>query len=135
MTLPRAVRVRPIPLLLIFYGVASLLHFSHNAEFLADYPNLPVWLSRVWVYVAWSCITTVGVVGWLLTRAGRQAAGLILIAGYAALGFDGLLHYRQAPFASHTTAMNVTILLDVCAAALLLIAVAVVAARRLRRIA
>jgi hypothetical protein len=33
--------------LLALYGLASLAHFAHNAEYLAAYPNLPAWLSRV----------------------------------------------------------------------------------------
>ena len=34
--------------------------------------------------------------------------GLVVLALYAAVGFDGLLHYTRAPFAAHTGTMNLT---------------------------
>jgi hypothetical protein len=52
--------------LMIAYGVGSLVHFVHNAEFLAEYPNMPMWLSRADVYVAWLGITAIGVAGYVL---------------------------------------------------------------------
>jgi len=103
------------------YFLTSLGHFAHNAEFICEYPNLPVWLTRAKVYAAWAAITSVGVVGLLLVRNKRfMAMGLLLIAVYAALGFDGLGHYAVAPLGLHTLAANVTILSEVAVAALLL---------------
>ncbi|MGQ0651943.1 MAG: hypothetical protein ACT4P4_06695 [Betaproteobacteria bacterium] len=59
-----------------------------------------------------------------MARADRaRRHGLALIALYAVLGFDGLAHYALAPLAQHTLAMNMTIWLEVAAAALLLFAV------------
>ena len=52
--------------LLALYGLASLVHFVHNAEHLVDYPNLPVWLSRFQIYGAWCGITALGIVGYTL---------------------------------------------------------------------
>ena len=123
--------------LLLAYGAASLVHYAHNAEFLADYPNMPAWLSRAKVYVAWLGVTAIGVLGYLLVRRGHQLSGLCVIALYAALGFDGLAHYRLAPLSAHTAAMNLTIWLEVATAALLFTAavgLAVNAASRDRRL-
>lgn len=125
--LPRALLI-----LLLAYGAASLLHFVHNAEFLAEYPNMPAWLSRAKVYGAWLGITAVGALGYLLVRLRYRLAGLCVIAVYAALGFDGLGHYSLAPVSAHTSMMNATIWLEVLAAALLLIAAAGLAAKQLR---
>lgn len=111
-------------LLLLTYGLASLFHYAHNAEFLADYPNMPGWLSRTKVYFAWLGVTAVGMTGYLLFRRGHKLIGLSVIALYAALGFDGLAHYSLAPMSAHTATMNVSIWLEVAAAALLLIVVA-----------
>ena len=113
--------------LLLLYLAASLVHFSHNAEYLADYPNLPPWLTRGGVYLAWMGETSLGILGYVLYRFGRRLAGLALVGVYAAFGFDGLLHYTRAPFDAHTTAMNFTILFEVVAAAVLLIHVAMLA--------
>lgn len=113
---------RPVPrallVLLLAYGTATLLHFVHNAEFLADYPNMPAWLSRAGVYVAWLGLTLVGVLGWLLVSRGYRLAGLCLFVMYAVLGLDSLGHYVLAPMSAHTIAMNFTILLEVTTAAL-----------------
>lgn len=117
--------------LLALYLAASLLHFAHNAEYLADYPNLPAWLTRMHVYVVWIGQAAIGLGGYTLYRRGWTVAGLLLIGSCAALGFDGLLHYTRAPFAAHTAAMNFTIWFEVAAAALLLIAI--VASRAKRR--
>lgn len=110
--------------LLLLYGAASLIHFTHNAEFLRDYPNMPGWLSRSAVYAAWIAVTAIGICGYVLWRRGRQILGLSVIAAYAALGFDGLAHYALAPFEDHSATMHLTIWLEVAAAALLLATVA-----------
>jgi hypothetical protein len=122
-----------LPWLLVVYGVASLGHFTHNAEYLADYPNLPAWLTRAEIYATWVGITTVGLVGYLLYGRNHQLSGLALLAIYAAFGLDGLLHYTRAPFARHTALMNLSILFEVTAAALVLCAAALLAARHLRQ--
>ncbi len=110
----------PLLLLAVLYGAASFAHFWHNAEYLADYPNLPAWLLRWQVYATWLGIAAVGALGLVLLRAGHRAIGLVLLAVYAVVGFDGLAHYARAPMASHTFAMNFTIWAEVVAAALLL---------------
>ena len=122
-------RSAPIGGMLLLYFAASLLHFAHNAEYLADYPNLPAWLGRADVYLVWLGLAAVGVVGYALYRGGWRLAGLCLLGAYAISGFDGLLHYTRAPFAAHTAAMNFTIWFEVVAAGLLLVAVVASLAR------
>lgn len=117
--------------LLGLYLLASLLHFVHNAEFLADYPNLPAWLTRSTVYLTWAVQAAIGACGFVLYRRGWKSCGLLLIGLYAAFGFDGLLHYSRAPVGAHTVAMNLTIWLEVAAAAALLVAVVFAAHRHL----
>ncbi|MEO7386599.1 MAG: hypothetical protein ABIX37_06670 [Gammaproteobacteria bacterium] len=104
----------------LFYTAASLLHFTHNAEFLADYPNLPASFTRVGVYGAWLAVTAIGALGYAMLRIGWKVAGLLLLAAYAAFGLDGLAHYSLAPFSAHTGMMNFTILFEVAMALLLL---------------
>lgn len=116
---------RPVSFLLLLlaatYCLASLLHFVHNAEYLSAYPNLPSWLSRSQIYAVWFAITSIGVIGLWLERGNYPLLGLILVAAYALLGFDGLGHYAVAPMSAHTFTMNFTIWAEVVAAALLLI--------------
>jgi hypothetical protein len=105
----------------LLYGFASLVHFTHNAEFLADYPNLPRWLTRPQVYISWFCIAATGLFGYWLYRSGKRWTGLGVLAVYAAVGLDGLLHYGRAPLTAHTAIMNTTIWFEViCAVALLI---------------
>ena len=117
---PRTAKL--LPPLLFLYAATSLVHFTHNAEFLHEYPNMPGWLSRSHVYIAWVAVTTIGAGGYLIWRRGHAILGLCVIAGYAALGFDGLAHYLLAPFRDHSVAMHLTIWLEVAAAAALLAA-------------
>ena len=112
--------MKALPLLLVLYGIASFVHFWHNAEFLTDYPNLPAWLTPVQVYAVWLGVTAVGVLGYCLWRGRWRRFGLVILALYAAIGFDGLLHYVRAPLGAHTGTMNLTIWSEVVAAALVL---------------
>ncbi len=106
--------------LMLLYAAASLLHFTHNAVYLREYPNLPDWLTATGVVAAWCATAVVGVVGyWLYSRHSRRA-GLLTVGIYAAFGFAGLDHYVVAPIAAHSVMMNLTIVFEVaCAAALL----------------
>jgi hypothetical protein len=45
---------------MLIYGAASLLHFLHNAVYLRDYPNLPLWLSAGGVMGAWMIVAGTG---------------------------------------------------------------------------
>ena len=119
-----AIRIDVLLTFLVAYAAAGLFHYSHNAEFLDQYPNMPAWLSRAQVYTAWLGVTAVGVVGFFLARSRYPFLGLIVLAVYGLLGFDGLGHYGVAPVSAHTLVMNVTIWLEVVTAALLLAAVA-----------
>jgi hypothetical protein len=130
MSVPNS-KQRTLFALLLIYGAASLMHFVHNAEFIAEYPNLPSSWSRVHVYLAWIALTAVGIVGWLLVSRGYLSIGLALLATYAGLGLDSLGHYVLAPLSHHTLAMNVTILLEVTAAGLVLVEVVRQATRRM----
>jgi hypothetical protein len=121
-----------MPWLLALYAGASLLHFTHNAEHLAQYPNLPASWTRADVYLAWCGVTAVGLLGYVLYRGGFPRVGLTLLAIYGGLGFDGLLHYTRAPIGHHSAAMNFTIWLEVAAAAVFLMSVASVATWHIR---
>jgi hypothetical protein len=121
-----------LPWLLIAYAASSLLHFVHNAEHLAQYPNLPASWTRADVYAACCCVSLLGVVGYVLYRRGYRSAGLTVMSLYAGLGFGGLLHYSRAPIAHHSAMMNATIWAEVVAAALLLVSLAGVATESVR---
>jgi hypothetical protein len=110
---------KPFMVLVAAYFLTSLGHFAHNAEYLCEYPNLPAWLTRAKVYAAWLAITAVGLAGLILMKNKPVATGLLLVAVYAALGFDGLGHYAVAPMAHHTLGANITIVSEVAAAAML----------------
>src|SRR5262249_43672957 len=95
--------------LLALYFVASVAHFSHNAEFIAFYPNMPASITRETVYLAWLAITAVGLAGLVTWRFGWPALGALLLGAYGALGLDGLQHYTLALCSEHTLAANMTI--------------------------
>ena len=118
---------------MLLYGAASLIHFMHNAMYLALYPNLPPWLTPVGVLASWLVVGGTGAVGYWLFHRGSTVPGLIVIALYAALGFAGLDHYAVAPISAHSLAMNATIIGEVIAASALLIVTAWTAIRTSER--
>jgi hypothetical protein len=124
---------RALPWLISLYAAASFIHFAHNAQYLAYYPNLPAAWSRAEVYVAWCGLSAVGALGYVLYRRGNLRVGLSTLALYSLAGLGGLLHYTRAPISHHTAAMNWTIWTEVTAAALLLVDIACVRAGRLVR--
>ena len=120
----RSLQDRTLLLVLLLFGAATLVHFVHNAEFIADYPNLPATWSRSTIYAGWLGMTAVGLAGWALVARGFRVIGLVVIAVYSALGLDSLGHYVVAPLSAHTLAMNATILVEVTFAGLVLLEVA-----------
>jgi hypothetical protein len=118
--------------LLALYGVASLVHFSHNAEYIAFYPNMPTWLTKEKVYLAWLAITGVGIIGATLVAAGWHTTAALFFAAYGAFGLDGLAHYTLALCSEHTLAMNFTIWFEAAAGVTLAVSTGWFALRRAR---
>lgn len=122
---------KPLWLLVGVYFVASLAHFAHNAEYIAFYPNMPDWLTREKVYLAWLAVTGVGVASLVFTWRGWRVPGALCLAVYGALGLDGLGHYTLALCSEHTLVTNVTIWSEAVAGLVLLIVSTVLAKRHL----
>jgi hypothetical protein len=118
-------------LLLGTYFVASLAHFAHNAEYIAYYPNMPAWLTREKIYLAWLGVCGVGVAGLVALRFRLTTFGGFLIAAYGALGLDGLAHYTLALCSEHTLVTNITIWSEALSGAFVLLASAVLVTRHL----
>jgi hypothetical protein len=118
-------RVKGLLVILLVYCSASLFHFVHNAVYIADYPNLPAWISVAGIYLTWLGITSIGLVGYLLLRHGYRFIGLVTFAIYAAFGLDGLAHYSLAPMSAHTFTMNLSIWSEAVTAVVVLVAVTV----------
>ena len=117
-------------ILIAMYFIASLAHFVHNAEFIAYYPNMPTWLTRDTVYVAWLIITSIGFIALVMLRLGLHAIGIALISVYGAFGLDGLLHYTLALCSQHTLVTNITIWSEAISGFVLMLAAALILSRR-----
>jgi hypothetical protein len=116
--------------LFALYTAASLVHFTHNAEYIAFYPNMPQWIRSETVYLAWLGVASVGCLG-LLARAFRwHRVALVFMAVYGALGIDGLAHYTLALCSEHTLAANLTIWAEVLTGLALLVVSVVMLVRR-----
>ena len=111
--------------LVALYFIASLAHFSHNAEYLAFYPGLPQWLTREAVYVAWLGVTSVGALAAVLFVQGIHSPALFVLAVYGGFGLDGLAHYTLAPGSEHTRVANATIWSEATTGLLILLVSAV----------
>jgi hypothetical protein len=112
---------RRLSLIMVVYGVTSLMHFAHNAVYLREYPRMPPWLTASGVWAAFVALTAIGVLGYCVYRFRSRTVGVLLIAAYAVLGFGGLDHYVVAPVAAHSIVMNLTIAMEAAAAAALLV--------------
>ena len=119
---PGGMKYPPRPLLIIgfVYLVASLTHFVHNAEFIDEYPNLPAWLARSDVYLAWAATLIPCVLAYWAWARGREAWAFGLFAAWSALGFLGLDHYYIAPVSAHSKSAIFTIFFELLAGAGLL---------------
>lgn len=117
-------------LLFALYTLASLTHFAHNAEYIAFYPGLPVWMTRESVYLAWLAVAAVGGLALIASRLGWSRLAAVLLVAYGLLGADGLLHYTLGLCSEHTLATNLTIWAEV----LLGVTLACAAALRLKRL-
>jgi hypothetical protein len=102
-------------LLVAIYFVASLLHFSHNAEYIALYPNMPAWITRENVYLAWLAVSGVGLLAAALWIVRWRATATIVLGFYGLLGVAGLAHYALALCSEHALVMNLTIWFEVLA--------------------
>ena len=122
---------KPLWALLALYFAASLAHFTHNAETIAYYPNMPAWGTRETVYLAWLAITAFGVAGIVLSRLGWRFLGAVAMLAYGLFGLDGLAHYTLALCSEHSWAMNLTIWSEAGAGLLLALGCAVFASRLL----
>ena len=120
-----------IQLLLLIFFAANLMHFVHNAEYIAYYPGIPSWLTREKVYLAWLAGACLGLSGLLVYRTKLKVLGLELVAAYGALGMDGLAHYTLALCSDHTLVINLTIWFEVLAGLALLLASAALIGRTL----
>ncbi|MDM4766564.1 hypothetical protein [Pelomonas sp. SE-A7] len=118
--------------LALAYCIASFVHFSHNAEYIAFYPGMPGWLTREHVYLIWLAITGLGAAAWLLaTRFKRPAAALALLGVYGAFGLDGLAHYTLALCSEYSLMANISIWSEAVTGLVLLLVSAVLLVRRL----
>lgn len=130
MTLPAPVLPRYVWVLVAAYFVASLAHFSHNAEYIAVYPGMPAWLTPEKVYLAWLGVTSVGVAAFALLSFGFATPALLLLGVYGAFGLDGLAHYTLALCSELTVLANVTIWAEATTGVVLLLSSSLVLSRR-----
>ena len=107
------------------YIVGSFIHHFHNAQFIADYPNMPTGFPPAIAYVVWGTVTAVGLAGYYAVRRGYEILGLGALGLYGAYGLLVLGHYQLAPISAHTVGANVTIWIELVTGALLLGTVAV----------
>jgi hypothetical protein len=117
----------------VLYFVASLAHFSHNAEYIAFYPNMPKGLTREQVYLVWLAITGLGAIGFAFLRLRWTVAGAAFLLAYGAMGLDGLGHYWLALCSEHSIAANITIWAEAVTGVVLAISCGVFIARVFKR--
>jgi hypothetical protein len=91
------------------YGLCTFAHFTHHAEFLVYYPNLPEGLTREVVYLLWMAVTVVGMAVVPFSMLGMGVVAGLLLALYGLLGLSGLAHYSLGAWEEHTLVANLLI--------------------------
>jgi hypothetical protein len=117
--------------LVVLYFIASLAHFTHNAEYIAFYPGMPTWLTPEKVYLAWLGVASVGFAALALLSFGFPVPAVLMLGIYGAFGLDGLAHYTLALCSEHTVVANITIWSEATTGLLLLLASSAALGRRL----
>ena len=118
-------------MLVVLYFIASLAHFTHNAEYIAFYPGMPAWLNPEKVYLAWLGVTSVGLAALWVLSFGLPTPAVLLLGIYGAFGLDGLAHYTLALCSEHTIWANITIWSEATTGLLLLLVSSLAIGRRL----
>jgi hypothetical protein len=91
------------------YGLCTFAHFTHHAEFLVYYPNLPEALTREVVYLLWMAVTVVGMAAVPFSMLGMGVVAALLLALYGLLGLSGLAHYSLGAWEEHSLVANLLI--------------------------
>ena len=134
--------MRPVPalflprhvwVLVVLYFIASLAHFTHNAEYIAFYPGMPPWLTPEKVYLAWLGVTGLGFAALCLSSFGLFIPAMLLLGIYGAFGLDGLTHYTLALCSEHTLWANITIWSEATTGVLLLLVTSLAIGRQSAR--
>lgn len=99
---------------------ASVLHYVDNVAFFAEYPE-PPWISPGIIDAFWFVMTPLAPAGYALLRRGALQSGALLLHVYAICGLLSLGHYRYAPICSVSPRINLLILLEAAAAAVLVV--------------
>jgi hypothetical protein len=84
--------VSVLAILLIASIVSTAIHYTDNAVNIEDYPQ-PGWLTETQIYVAWALLTSIGIAGYGLYRAGRYLPAHLLLTVYSYTGVSSLGHY------------------------------------------
>lgn len=98
----------------------SAHHFGHNAFVLDRYPG-PGWITPTVVVVVWAVMAPLLVGGAVLVRHGRRATGRALLVVWGLLSLASVGHYAYGDARSMGAVVHATILLDVGAAAVLVV--------------
>ena len=110
-----------MPILLIANLVASVLHFGDNMLRFGEYPE-PRWITGPHVVDGlWFVITPLLAVGWWLARRGRKWTAVGAFWLYGVLSLFVLGHYLYASPAELPFRINLFILTEALAAALLIL--------------
>ncbi len=117
-------------ILLLVNLVASALHFGDNMFRFREYPE-PAWITGPHVVDAlWLVITPLLGVGWYLARRERKWAAVGVLWSYGVLSMFVLGHYLYAAPSSLSVRVNLFILLEASAAALLVVLAPVLSSSR-----
>lgn len=100
-----------LKILLIACIVSTAIHFTDNYLYIEQYPQ-PDWITPSSIYISWSTLTVIGIVGYWLYKSQRFWLAYLCLVFYSFCGLDSLGHYVYGPMSEFSPKMHVFIAMD-----------------------
>lgn len=88
--------------------VATILHYTDNFIFFADYPA-PVWMHSHQVWIAWLILAPFAVVGYIQYAKGNFWVAYLCLCVWAVTSVGGIAHYFFGSLSAFSVKMHIFI--------------------------
>ena len=106
-------------LFLIISIISTNLHYTDNATFIDLYPQ-PDWITVSSIYITWSVMTFVGIIGYWLYTQEKLWISYLCLGIYSVTGLSSAAHYFYGTWSNFSLKMHALIWLDVLTGAFVL---------------
>jgi hypothetical protein len=98
-------------IILIASIISTARHDPDNFRFNDQYPE-PDWISLPSIYISWTILTAIGILGYGLYHQRKLLSARICLAIYSLTGLSSLAHYFYGAMSEFSLKMHFLILID-----------------------